>query len=153
MLACLYEQARNPEAFDIQTGNFLWGLPDGGEIYTQYAFSPDGRWLGALAHRWVYGEEELSSLELWDTSTRQLYKSLPFSEDIPLTSLAFSPDSRLAAVGQADGKIFLVDLSIFEVVAMLTGHPGSVETLAFSPDGLYLASGGMDGTVRLWGVP
>lgn len=36
------------------------------------------------------------------------------------------------------------------MVATLTGHEGSVETLSFSGNGYYLATGSKDGTVKLW---
>ena len=97
--------------------------------------------------------EDGYQFQLWDFATHTILQSLDFSPEIPLLSLAFSPDARLVALGQADGQIFLVDLSTFQVVATLTGHRGAVERLAFSPSGRYLASGGQDGTIRIWGVP
>jgi WD40 repeat protein len=100
-----------------------------------------------------YSEDESASLELWDTTTHSLFKSLSFDAGIQLTSLAFSPDSRFVAVGKADGEISIIDLQTFDVVATLSGHRGLVEHLAFSLDGFYLVSSSTDGTVRFWGVP
>jgi WD40 repeat protein len=101
----------------------------------------------------VSQKDQRYQFQLWDFASHTLLHALDFSEEIPLLSLAFSPDARLVALGQADGQIFLVDLSTFQVVATLSGHRGAVERLAFSPDGRYLASGGQDGTIRIWGVP
>src|SRR5262245_18401822 len=69
---------------------------------------------------------------------------------VPLLSVAFSPDSRLVAAGQDDGRITLWDATTARIHRSWRAHDGSVLSLAFSPDGKRLASGGRDGTVRLW---
>jgi WD40 repeat protein len=109
----------------------------------------DGAWSGTLTHEW----NRPSTLELSRGDGSGETHSLTFSQDLRLTSLAFNPDSQLAAVGQQDGSIFLIDLETMKVVATLSGHLGSVDHLAFSAEGRYLASGGADGTVRIWGIP
>jgi WD40 repeat protein len=85
-------------------------------------------------------------------NTDQEINRLPFPEGTWLTALAFSPDARLIAAGQADGSIALVDVASLRTISILTGHKGAVTALAFSADGMVLASAGEDGTVRFWGV-
>jgi WD40 repeat protein len=148
LVASLNEFQRYLVTLDIESGRTLLEIETREAVASQIAFSPNRRWVGALAQPL----NEPFQLLLWDANTAELTESVSFSEEIPLTSLAFSPDSQLAAIGQADGLIFFVDLTTFEIIANLRGHLGSVDHLAFSIDGSYLASGGIDGTVRIWGL-
>jgi WD40 repeat protein len=93
----------------------------------------------------------------------------------PATSVAYSPDGKLLAVGCSDNQIRLLDAATGQEVRRLSGHQvrtytapqdpknptgflvdsmgaGNVTTLAFSPDGKTLASGGWDDMIRLWDV-
>lgn len=84
-----------------------------------------------------------------------------------ITSLAVSPDSRLAAFGTAiadqivdkeyQAKIFLfspldlqTDLGTSSFLKVLDGHQAMVTSLTFSPDGNILASSGYDRFVKFW---
>jgi WD40 repeat protein len=68
-------------------------------------------------------------------------------------SVAFSPDSRLLAVGLRHGVIVLYDVVDGEQVGKLSGHTKDVFSLAFLPSsGQLLASGSSDTTVRVWYV-
>jgi WD40 repeat protein len=71
-----------------------------------------------------------------------------------LRSLAFSPDSRLLAVGTRYGLVKVFDVATGTEVATLKGHAGDVWAVAFSADGKTLASGDGDwdrpGDIRLW---
>src|SRR6185503_4695068 len=70
-------------------------------------------------------------------------------------SVAFSPDGKWLASGDAEGVIRLWDMSNPARPAplgSLTGHLGSVTRVAFSPDGLWLASSSWDETIILWEV-
>jgi WD40 repeat protein len=68
------------------------------------------------------------------------------------TSLAYSPDGQLLAVGFRNGYIGLYRVDSGALVTTLAGHTDDVNKIKFSPDGHLLASGSADGTVRLWGV-
>jgi COMPASS component SWD3 len=66
------------------------------------------------------------------------------------SSVAFSPDGKLLAVG-GEKAITLWDPQSGKLLRTLSEHSLSVEAVAFSPDGELLASGSLDDTVKLWG--
>jgi WD40 repeat protein len=86
-----------------------------------------------------------------------------------ITSLAVSPDGRLAAFGSAianqivdrdyQAKIYLfhpsdlqTDLGTSAFLDVLDGHQGMVTSLAFSPNGNLLVSSGYDLFIKFWDV-
>ncbi|MDZ7962854.1 MAG: NB-ARC domain-containing protein [Aulosira sp. DedQUE10] len=67
-------------------------------------------------------------------------------------SVAFSPNGKIIATGDANGEIRLWQIDDGQQILTCKGHTGFVRSVAFSPDGQILASGGVDQTVRLWSV-
>jgi WD40 repeat protein len=65
-------------------------------------------------------------------------------------AVAFSPDGKLLASGDAEGVVKVWDRRALRETLTLRGHRGAVRAVAFSPDGKSLASGGANGVVRLW---
>ncbi|MCI0379869.1 MAG: WD40 repeat domain-containing protein, partial [Gemmataceae bacterium] len=130
--------------------------------WSAVAFSPDGKRL-ALAGR----DEGGYCVKLWDVKNVKLIggtkagerlfddpDAVPPERKIDVTCLAFSPDGKLFAGGDSDGKIRLFDGQTGETKAVLDDrHSGSVEGIAFSPDGKTLLSGSRDKTVKLWDLP
>lgn len=68
------------------------------------------------------------------------------------STLAFSPDGAVLAVGQFDGDILLFSALSGESLGQREGHRGRVTALAFSPDGRRLLSGSADTTALLWSL-
>ncbi len=106
------------------------------------------RYIGAVFNGW----DQPSQLLLFDTASGQIDRELTI-EKVDLTSLALNANTSLAAIGQEDGIIKLVDLAQMKVVAVLAGHKGAVTSLTFSQDGQLLYSVGSEGVVKIWGIP
>ncbi|PSM48214.1 hypothetical protein C7Y66_15805 [Chroococcidiopsis sp. CCALA 051] len=107
---------------------------------------------------------DFSELAVWQADLRQvnlsgvnfqnanLLKSA-FAETLrSVVSVVFSPDGKLLATGDVDGKIRLWQVIDGKQLLTFEGHTGWVWAVAFSPDGLTLASGSHDTSVRLWNV-
>jgi hypothetical protein len=68
-----------------------------------------------------------------------------------VTSVAFSPDGRLALSGGMDRTVRVWDVASGRELHQLVGHAGEVTCVAFGPGGKVAATGGLD-AVRLWDV-
>jgi WD40 repeat protein len=64
--------------------------------------------------------------------------------------LTFTPDSRYLACTNGGSQIRIIHVTTNKVLATLTGHVGTIESLAFTSNGKTLASGSCDRTVRFW---
>jgi WD40 repeat protein len=71
----------------------------------------------------------------------------------PVSSVKFSPDGRVLAVGGFE-RVRLVDTVSGKVLSELTGHSDAVRSVAFSPDGKMLAAAGgppqREGEIKIW---
>jgi WD40 repeat protein len=121
---------------DVESGTNLESV-DGWAL----AYSPDGRWLAAMA------PDERTVL-LLDARTHVEVAQFHGHEDW-IFKVAFSPDGLWLASCSGDRTVRLwqIDGGDSEV---LRGHTDEVQSLAFHPDGTRLASGGEDRTVCLW---
>ncbi|MCX7143624.1 MAG: caspase family protein [Proteobacteria bacterium] len=70
-----------------------------------------------------------------------------------VTSVAISPDGKIAVSGGTDKTLILWDVATGRVLRTLAGHEHSVKCVAFSPDGKTIASGSWENeTIKLWDV-
>ena len=112
------------------------------DIVQSLAFSPDGKWLASGGYRTV---------KIWERPTNPQLGKLEGIEGEP-QSLAVSPDGKLAAVGEAGGKVKLFDVAAGKVTKTFEGHGGPVSGVAFSSDGALLATGCQDKTFRVFNI-
>jgi WD40 repeat protein len=115
-----------------------------GDLTNVLAYSPDGRWLT------IADPADGKSMLLLDART---YKSAGrfVGHDKGISSVAFSPDSRLLATGSLDHTVRLwrIDTGACRV---LRAHTDEVFAVAFHRDGTRLATAGRDRVIWLWDV-
>jgi WD40 repeat protein/DNA-binding SARP family transcriptional activator len=119
-------------------------------------FSPDGRLVAASAA----GSEQTSAgepvgpweIRLIEAETARQIGRLPTDSPV-IAALAFSPDGRLLAADNGDGRLSIWNLAERRRQGNplpVDPVPESLEAVAFSPDGRTLAAGSGDGTVILF---
>lgn len=79
-----------------------------------------------------------------------LAKSVFAQQLTQILSVAFSPDGRMLATGDANGEIRLLQVANSKLLLVCKGHAGWVNSVAFSPDGRLLSSASNDQTLKLW---
>jgi WD40 repeat protein len=111
-------------------------------IATNPALSPNGALLAAA-------ESLDKRLHIMDVA-RGKDCSFVLDADPRPSSLAFSPDNRILAIGTGDGTVALWEVAAGQVRRRLRGHLSMVSSLSFSRDGRMLVSGSHDSTALVW---
>jgi eukaryotic-like serine/threonine-protein kinase len=131
---------------DTGTGTALSTFPAGKTGSRGMAVSEDDRTMAAAS------EESIVVLDLTTRKVASQIKTPPLDTSLGDIRVALSPNGTRLAVGAAEGRILLWDLSRAGEPAMLNGHLLQVHGFRFSPDGRTLASASIDGTIKLWDV-
>jgi hypothetical protein len=139
----------------------IWDARDGKEVRRIEGFrneirclhfSPDGKFLAAALEN-VSAEP---TLRLWDLADGK--ERCSFNSYISSFTLAFSPDGKVLASGDAsqDGPLVrLWDVATGRELQRHAGHGEYVAAVAFSPDGKLVASGAgsggyRDNSIHIW---
>jgi WD40 repeat protein len=158
------------------SGTKLWDLASGEAIRTfkgntlAAVFSPDGHYAlvssyhasqyrGGTGTLFLknfyeysrYGTVEANIFRLLDLETGQeVRKFIGHSDEV--SSVAFSPDGKLALSGSRDQTVKLWDVATGKMLRTFAGHLGNVGSVSFSPDGRLALSGSQDMSTRIWEV-
>ncbi len=118
---------------------------DGGVSLSGLVLSPDGKWVAA-------GNPSEKTIKIWDPRTGKLETTLKTGEAQPWP-LAFSPDSKLFAVGSQkedhSGQVQVWDAQNWKQKPVLK-HDKYVNSVAFTSDCNILVSGSGGDLVQLW---
>lgn len=128
--------------WDVDSGQLIRQIPGKGAGWWQASFSPDWK---IMASAW-----RAAAVDLWDTTTGKEVRRIPLPLKVfqVASNIVFSPDGKLLAVEEAEGKaVWLYDAATGKQVCIVEGMIASprISSLAFAADGRLLAVAG--GTV------
>ncbi len=106
------------------------------------AFSCDSRYLASV------GEDSRSII--WDIPKGRMLQTLDAGGKAK-SSVAFSPDGKLLAVGSWS-DISLWDVTSWSLLSALPARSGSITALEFTPDSKLIVSGDRSGKVCTWNI-
>lgn len=132
--------------WDTRSGVCVEHLDKNGDM-TSVLFSPNSTTM-ATTH---YQDQDM--VRLWDAATGQHIMPLPFGGCLWVSSMDYSCDSCLLAVGGGDGTVLIWNVAAGTCQQALEDHEDEVQALAFSPSvarAAVLASGSRDLTIRVW---
>jgi len=140
---------------DVPSGRKVAEPEFAGTPIDWHSFSPDGRWMATLRSASAdKGNIYLGPPLGLATAAELVIQRLPGGEakaklpaDSVPTASAFSPDSRLVAVGYRDGEVKLYDLALGEEILQCPLRPRSITQVAFCSDKLLAVTDG-EGSVQ-----
>lgn len=111
----------------------------------EIAYSPDGSLLAVARGTTL---ESQASLELWETTTSKLVRTIALEEQYSVESLAFSPDGQTVVTGASYiAPVTLWDVASGQKVQSLGGAASTLTSiaLAYTPDGTQLLATALGG--------
>ena len=120
-------------------------LPDAHTYSLPWLIDPSGRFAVSLGE----GMRQLNFYDLPDLSRPHSIK-LPGNAGI--SAWALSSNSRVLALGDFEGRVFLLDTATRTVRALATTRGREITWIAFSEDDAWLATAGFDGAVHAFDV-
>jgi WD40 repeat protein len=144
-LALLRNQLRQVQLWQVDPWKAL-STPSAGQPYfSSWLLDPQGRF----------------ALNLVDTTRRLLIHDLPdlarpqtiaLPDNTTVLAWTLSDDGRQLALGDSEGRVYLVDTTTRALRALPSGRGREVLWLGFSDDGAWLASANYDGVVQAFDV-
>lgn len=142
------EEPRQVRIWDVQGGREFsrFAVPSGAMEYKPLVFNDDGGLLAALGAGCA-----TNLLTIHDTPTGKCKFTVSDLEYRP-TVAAFSPDSRLLAVGDSSGVVHVWEISSRQERRQFQGCDMQIDRIVFSPDGKFLATSAIGDACLIWDV-
>jgi len=102
--------------------------------------------------KWLLVADAAGVAQWWDVASGARRPVPSYGASGEITSVDFSTDRRIAALGHKSGRIQLVAVDTGDVIGAYEGHRDAVLSVTFAPDGRRFASGSRDKDIRLWEV-
>ncbi len=116
-------------------------VPSAGTDALPWMIGPGGRHAMAL-------DVAMQKLHLYALPQLRHLRTLDFPNQAGVSAWAISPDGARAALGDAEGRVFLLDIQTGALRALPSARGREITWLSFSEDGAWLAAAGVDGRVH-----
>lgn len=132
-------------------------LPDAGDV-TALAFLPQLTFFNFHEPRTLFTTGAVDgTIHLWDLALLDVVQTLPSTNPMPITAMAFRDDGYLLATAHADGTITIWEVDrenrlLYDEPVAVLHQPVPATSLQFDTGHNLLLSIGVDGVARLWGV-
>jgi WD40 repeat protein len=90
------------------------------------------------------------TIQIWETATGRLIRTLSKAHDKAVTSLAFLTDGTVLASAGEDGVVKLWDPGTGTLLGRLDSNKAAVTSICLNKQGDRLAAASQDGTVKIW---
>ncbi len=128
--------------FDLNTGTVIRRFTGHDDQVLDATFSFDGSLVLTAS---VDG-----TIRVYQTSSGAVTKVLELG--IPVTAIAFAPNSQQFAYGLSTGQVFIRDIPADVIVRSYAGHTGPINDIEFSTDGVLLLTASDDGHGFVWDI-
>ena len=96
-------------------------------IISKSAFSLDGKLIATVSY-----DEGIYTVNITDIATGEILSTI--SDNNGITSVAFSPDGKLFAIGSSDRTAKIIDIATEKILSTIS-HNNEITSVAFSPNG------------------
>ncbi len=103
------------------------------------------------ANRDIFACNSINNVELYDLRKKQHVKTL-VGHLARVTSITFSPDSKVLASSSEDGQIRIWNWQNGEFLKKYSENSSAVNTIAISPDSKFLAAGNTDNKIIIFNL-
>lgn len=100
------------------------------------------------------GVSDDGNLIIWDVKRNYAARSIKIlnGKENDILALSFNPVGNEVVVGDQNGEVRIINLSLGSPRRILTGHTSMIEQIKFSHSGNFMATASKDKTVRLWNM-
>lgn len=100
------------------------------------------------------GVSEEGNLIIWDVKKNFAPTSIRIlsGSENDILALSFNPAGNEVVIGDQNGIVRIINISLGSARRVLTGHTSMIEQIKFSHSGDFMATASKDKTVRLWNM-
>ncbi|HLL92512.1 MAG TPA: AAA family ATPase, partial [Solirubrobacteraceae bacterium] len=116
-------------------------------VVGRLAVSPNGRYVAASIG---LNARNSGEVELFNAAPWSHLATVAYSADVPITALAFSPNSSRLAIGVGDGRAGIWSVASGQELLPLSSHTTQITSVAWRPDSREISTVSGDGEALAW---